>query len=1256
MAYTPGQARCIETLDTALVVSAGAGSGKTFTLTRRIVNALSTGFVDDVDQLLAITFTTKAAGEIKSRVKSALRAEGRIDQALKVDNAWISTIHGMCSRILRENALAVGISPTFSVIDEAGASDLLDDAMEEVLGAADELVTPGGLDALFEEYHARSRSSFDSGSIESMVRLLVSKAAAHPDGMSGIVASPSSPYSPEKNLSRLMECAEAVAVAARSQKKGSSQEAFVEGTERALEKASAAMDAGGIDARSLMDLMDEFPLPGKRFGSADFKEYAAEAAETYKECMLEARLRSAEPLLGGLMALADKVLAAYTQRKRSRDVLDNNDLLVLAARAFEDHPDIAHRYADAFRLVMVDEFQDTDQLQVDMIKRMSGPGSCRLCTVGDVQQSIYRFRGADVSVYRRHLSAVESADPEGVIVLPDNFRSHRDILSFCDRVFEQPSAFGDSFMSLAPARDESKVKQPFKGSGPRIEVQLTTYPFRGVGRATAVEEAARRIASSFAALRDAGHSAGDMVVLLGSMSRSSVYADALREQGFACVIAGGSVFNRAPEVRLMVELAKVIANPRDTEALFGILSSELFALSADDLLDLSTRFDETYGIGRRRSLDEGFRALAAGLDGGLQVSPAMESAVRIMKKASVLVRRGCLSDAMDMVVLDSGLLSRLEGEGAEGQAHAANVLKAIRMVREIERDSCAGPSSVARMFAARIDVAKEAPGALSAAGGDFVRIMTVHASKGLEFPIVAVAEMRDAPARSSKLLAADCAGRAYLSLDAGSSLEDVPSSSLIAKCSSFSPFEEYDDDQLHNALVGAEDAAHLRSAIREYERRGDTQEAYRLLYVALTRAKEALVVSMCGQRSSKDPSGLGTGALSSIQSALCGEGGLFQAGVSRCEYGGTQPALVERVDLEALPEGGYGPVPCDGESESDGRLPGEPGSGEPEGEGGFALFSVPVVEDCHSRADRAFRPSRADVFSYSSISEGAAHGIDEDDPLLGFAFDGGIPAGEAGFGFRGASDALSGDVPLRGADRACTDADSPEWEELALDLADHDRATDLGTAFHRLAQYAVLIFGADRSKGLVLPPSERIDALSRSCRLDAGRRARLREALVRWFESDVAHHVERCSSVRAEVPFFVPLDNDGKRIFLEGEIDMLAVEPDSEIRRAFVVDYKTGGTDDESDRMLYEKHLLQAMCYAYAVLGSGFDVVEACFVRVEHCSFNDEMRFNLIDAGEGGYDGAAPSYGQPQCVRYVFRRSQRDMLADEIVAAYRRAR
>ncbi len=1217
MALKPGQEKCVNTLVGPLAVSAGAGSGKTFTLTRRIVRALATGSVDGIDRVLAITFTTKAAAELKSRIKGALRAEGMIDQALQVDAAWISTIHGMCARILRAHALELSINPAFVVLDESDARPLLDAALQDVLSSESDFVSPEGLDALFGEYAARSHGSRNGGSVEDMVRTLVQAAAANLGGMEAVVLPRA--LDADVVVRRMMVAAEALCSAAALQKACTSRDALVDQTNEALVKCEEALAANLADT-DVLALLNTFPVPGKKFGTPEFKHMALDTAEEYKECMAEVRFGQAVALLEDLKRVATLVLESYQARKRALGGLDNNDLLIEASRALAEHPSIAAYYADQFQMVMVDEFQDTDQLQIDMIKRMAGKACERLCTVGDAQQSIYRFRGADVAVYHRHVADVKRTNPDGLILLPDNFRSHADVLSFVDRVFEQPQVFGSSFMSLAPSREE-RDEPSFKGAGSRIDVQLITKPFRGVSADEACLAAAQGIAERFAALREAGHRAGEMVVLLGSTTRADVYADALRKKEFACVVVKGSIFNRAPEVRLMVCLAQAIANPLDSLALFEVLSSELFSLSADDFLVLGSFFDEEARAWRRRPLLAGLRAAAKESE---HLSVQLAAAVHVVDAMCRATGRRPVARIMEDVVRDSGLLTRLESEGAEGQARAANILKAIRIMAEIERDAGVGVANAAQRFAARIEVAKEAPGALSARGGDFVRIMTVHASKGLEFPIVAVAELRQGDASSNKLLVESLGGHVYASLDLGNTVANAKDSTLLAKAAKTTfGMDELGIDDLAQAVVNAPSAGALRAALCAHEVENEAQEARRLLYVALTRAKEALVVSMIGTRTKNDPSGASSGMNADIQSALCGAGGLFPEGKATFDFGGTRPATFERIDLVAAEEAAE--------------------SGEDAGDGALAPEAVAADEalahDTDARdnvvdyvdlfepyATPAYRegvysPVREGVFSYSSIA----------------------PANVADEAERGDSDkidvteaydALAGSASLCASEDQSafgfTDEDESAWDAIRASLSGEADATDLGTAFHRLAQLAVL----NRASGGVLqrPSDARVEALCRSCGLGPSQRTRLDVALSRWFSSEPAVRAALFPCVRAEVPFFQALDDGGHTVFLEGEIDLLAT--DDAARSALIVDYKTGGRPDEDEAHLYQKHLLQATCYAHAVLEQGYTTVEATFVRVEQ---QDSARTN-----------------EPQCVHYVFTSDDKSHLAETIVRAYRK--
>ena len=1206
MALTPGQKKCVDTLVGPVAVSAGAGSGKTFTLTRRIVHSLECGFVSGIDEVLAITFTSKAAGEIKSRVKSALKACGRSDQALLVDSAWISTIHGACARMLRAHALDLGIAPDFTVADEAAASDMLDAALEEVLGSENDIISPGDYDALFTEYAARQVGSVSAASVEGMVRDIVIAAQSSPEGMASIVPAPSA-ASPCKLMARMASLAGDITAVCEAQKPGKTRDAFLDGTARALEGLEDAQQQGAEPSpEQVLELFNAFPVPSRAFGTSEYKEYATEAAQGYLSLMMEARLALAEPRMREVIDLSGRVFDAYRRRKREAGVLDNDDLLTMASRMFSEHPEIAAEYADRFKLIMVDEFQDTDQLQVNMIKRMAGKNFERLCTVGDAQQSIYRFRGADVSVYDRHLASVASTNEAGLIELADNFRSHGDVLAFVDCVFSQPSVFGRSFMSLSASRDPGRIDCPYQGSDPRIEVQLTTYP-RGVASDSARATVAQRIAERFAKLVDEGHSAGDMVVLLGSMRCADIYADAIREKGLSCVVSGGSIFGRAPEARLAVRLAEVIANPKDTEALFEVLSSEIFALAADDFIDLSTGLDELRGIPRRRSLDSGVSVCAAAEDEA-SLSPGLRAAVRTLKKAASRVRFESLSEVMEGVLVDSGWLRRLEDEGAEGLARAANVYKACRLARDIERKKGSGPAQTAVELRSHVEIAKEAPGSLSSKAGDFVRIMTVHASKGLEFPIVAVAELRSDEVRSSRMVRTTLNGKTYLSLDAGATATRLTAkqSQLIAKCTSVDPFEGSEGDEFYQQLIenpGDHSPVEVRCAIRQHEYLGETEETRRLLYVALTRAKEAIICAIVGKATKDDPTGLAKSVWGSVESALCGEGNAFEPGVTLLDFGGESPARVERIDLAVESEEPY-----------DSEVPGVEAANQEEGcslAGGSdparRTVEIPeVLPHCELLA-QAWPASRADVFSYSSI----AHG----------------PSDEAGTS-SSAEEIISSKVPPV-EEPGFSEVDEAAWTAIRASLSgDADKATDLGTAFHRLAQQAVCTHA--ESAALVCPDKSHVDALARHCGLSDLQRIRLTEALARWFESDLAARVATFSRLRAEVPFFVRVGRGASAPFMEGEIDLLADGEDG--RTALVVDYKTGGSPGETPTQLHEKHRLQALCYAYALLMQGYESTEFAFVRVEQ---PDDTK-----------------KGQPQQVNYTFTAADLPAIEGEILARY----
>ncbi|MEG1196888.1 MAG: UvrD-helicase domain-containing protein [Raoultibacter sp.] len=1178
--FTAAQRQSVEHLEGPLFISAGAGSGKTFTLQQRIAYALSPQSgpaLSSIDEVLAITFMEKAAAEIKARVRSALRAEGLFEEALKVDGAWISTIHGMCSRILHENALECGLDPAFTIVLDFEASQLRAEAIDEVLRCENEAQN-SRFSALFAEYGTNKNTAY---SVAGLLNTLLKECASFEAGLDAVCLGPA-PTAPSKMARELLEAYESVhllAEAKMSAKAGvkisnaaTSALAACESLQRFLESGSQNLDefmgvVAGIDRIAL-------------FGGEEEKQAATLSQQTLDKVYSNANATLGRRHTESLMDLAHEVMRTYDRLLADRAALDQNGLLRTTLRVLTEHPTLANRYRKQFKLVMVDEFQDTDQMQIDLITKLTGIE--HLCTVGDAQQSIYRFRGADVHIYQAQRARMQAFGPQALCVqLDDNFRSHGDILAFVRHICAQESVFGSDFLDLQPARAERGV---YKGSTPRIDLQLTTYTGK---KLAAVEAEARGIAERFAALRAAGHAANEMVVLLGAMSNAAVYAEALRDEGFECIMVGGSTFYQAQEVRVIGNLVQALANPAHTEALFSVLSSPLLQLSADDFIQLATGVDEQ-GKLKRRSIDRGLYQVEAG------DSALLQQAAELFARARHALVTQRPSQIILQFVVDAGWFARLEAQGVQGSAVASNILKALRQIEDLEQKPGYGMAQVARDFGAMMAAGvKDGQGSLAVENQNAVRIMTIHKSKGLEFPLVAVAayDSLTPPAGALRTLAFQ--GALYLQLLAHSSAFESPVKGDYAYVV---------PDLLPDLLAdpaAAGDPASFGCVLRALEAKEEAAEGKRRLYVALTRASECLIVGgivkptkdIFATYAKRNP------LLNALRSALCGDAD-FPEEEALLAYGGSAPAHFARIRVGA-DEGA------------------QQGDGEEEGSGGATSDTQQTCADAQEVATvcipvlplqktLAYTPLklREDVFSYSGIAACenlAAHNKHDDDSAA--------PTAQAS--------ALAGPVA----------------------------ATDLGTAFHRIAQYAV-ISAPEQGGRLVAPNKQRIDAIAGLYGVVGTARARLDAALARWFASEPARQAQSYATMRAEVPFFVQLAgspshgkggnsaaNEGTPLFMEGEIDLLC--SDAEARRAFVIDYKTGGSSEESPDQLQEKHLLQATCYAYAILSQGYETADFAFVRVEQ-----QVSANCT---------------QPQVVSYHFEAAGLLALEQTICAAHKKA-
>ena len=1183
----PQQRDIATTLDRPLFVSAGAGTGKTFTLTQRILWALSNGsdaggsgpYIEGLDQVLAITFTKAAAAEIRERVRGALLAAGMEEQALAVDDAWISTIHGMCSRILRAHALELGLDPEFTVLEEQAASRLMDQAVDHALERARAGVDERGraqrsYKALFSWYVPVGRTGaggYASGtSVRKIVRRLLELASAAPHGFDDI------------HLVRGSVDLDALADAYRPCLEARK-------TTQAYKKTAAALDAidaFNASARTKADLLAcmeacEIPSKNAAFSKEDVAALKAEAADAF----VNAYLACDDAALEQLMALAREVYGDYEALKLEASALDNDDLLRRACEALRDHEGIRAEYAGRFKLVMIDEFQDTDQQQVDLIRCLVGAEGRTLCTVGDAQQSIYRFRGAEVEVFRRQQRALEAPAPAGaapagrLVELTRNFRSHADILEIVARIFDgEQGGLMAGFLHLDAHKGR---KDALVAAGAARRQALLVAGTRKEERTLAKAQA---IAERFQALADAGQPVGDMVLLLGVMTHADAYAEAIRARGLDCVIAGGSVFSQLDEVKAVRALACALADLADTaQGLAPLLQSPMFALGAQEFLALATVVDPVTGETRRRNLDAG---LFSDEDApGMGELPLLARARAVLRRALGRVGTDPFAGIARDVVNESGWFVRLAARGPEGRAAAANVLKALDALGEAEEALGNAPRQIALAFDDFL-LGKEAPGALNEGGAGAVRIMTVHASKGLEFPVVAVADCCSIRANSERVqvgrqpdgsveVAAMPARYADVRLPDGTPFDDEKLSKQFDKfLKGTGTMPAWLAPELVDDVCASDSAAGAWVALRAEDERKELEEEARKFYVACTRAREVLILALDAPvRASKD-AGLAFNPKRDLtetvlRQILPGSGGVPELDADRLDFDDSHPGDYEFIVLAPCT---YGEAAYESNAViEEGRLV-RAAAGE----------GAPVPAPGPAPAADAFNAPALD--SFTLVRPAAA------DCRIAPA----APAPRDSYSYSSMAAALRAE----GEDRAFAVArvreeDDEDGSIVITRLANGDPVA-LGSAFHAAAQWMVET-GADSV------PAARLDALARTWNCDLDQRERLDAALARWCGSAVRREALEWAEVRAEVPFFsLGADERAERFgaYAEGSIDLLCTDP-ARPGAALVIDYKTGGCPAETPGQLQRKHALQAEVYADALHKAGCERVSLRFVRVE---------------------------------------------------------
>ena len=863
--YTDQQAAAIQTRGVSIALSAGAGCGKTFVLTQRFLNGLEPGTVaTSLRSMVAITFTDRAAREMRDRIRSAChqRLQQCVPDAVEhwlailrgLDSARISTIHSFCTSLLRSQAVDAGLDPRFSVLEPALADTLLRHIAKETLHGllerddedAAEFVLQFGLErsrdlarTLVRQRFQITFATFGEQTAESIAGLWLARWSNEfvPKLIAEFRNAPSTVklfellrdnepthatmlqrravllewLEPKREWTELLPILQIIVENARVQGGGTAK---TWPSAEVFEAVKNALTAVRDDAKDLADTLtvdeDDLHL------AADFSARA--------------------------LRLARHTAEAYAAAKQSQGLLDFDDLLLRARDLLRDRADVRSSVAAGVRLLMVDEFQDTDPVQADIVRMLCGDALTQggLFLVGDAKQSIYRFRRADPGVFDRLRGEIPAP---GRLPLSVNFRSQPAVLNFVNHLFS--AGMGDHYEALSPFESVQRSPTPAieflfatfdaeETGGPPQEL-VTEGADAGLSGAERVKAAelrrreadwiARRCAELLAdatprirAKDDAGQpilrrvKPGDIVILFRALSNVHEYETALRQFGLDYYLVGGKTFFAQQEVFDLLNLCRYLDDPDDLIGLVGVLRSPFFNLSDDAIQALAMSSvpdkDRTTSTERQTLHDR------------LQSDPpaflSEEQRWRISFARDVLSDLRATKDRLPLSKLLAWAVARTGYDAALltehlGSRKVANLRKLIDMAQEFDRaELFTLRDFVERLQTSVLEETDEEFATTLPETGEVVRLMSIHQSKGLEFPIVIVADIdRKGPPRGKS---------AVLHPDFGA---------LVKLPDSFGQSHENLGLRMFNLL----------------EREADAEETIRLFYVACTRAADYLILS-----------------------------------------------------------------------------------------------------------------------------------------------------------------------------------------------------------------------------------------------------------------------------------------------------------------------------------------------------------------------------------------------------------------------------
>ena len=735
-----------------VLVEAGAGTGKTTLLVERILHLIRADGAR-LDEIAAITFTRKATAELKDRIRRRIHAAAQEEQDAEagallqdaldnLESARISTIHGFALRILREFSVEAGLRPDLGDVDEIEYAERRDAAWRDWLaGVLD------GEDPRLRDFLELGFSVADLEKIRDAL-LVLPELREHFPRLRGV--------SPDEIMASIEEAFDAWAEVGERHCGDKADKAFEQ-----LEMAKSWLE--GLSGLSQTELLRELWSPGfklnKRVGSAakwgDSKEEGGENLKRFRSgydgFLQESAALIAHDVLAGLVPLAREFAESFEGDMRDAGLLSYQDMLFLAAKLVREKPAVRRRIRESIRHFLVDEFQDTDLLQVELIFLLAGEGDAadwrevrlegaRLFLVGDPKQSIYRFRRADIAIYHEVREKIEALRNGRLLHITENFRSTPGVIDFVNEAFSRVIAHDPENPDVQPEYVELVAHR--EAAGPAVflikENREGDEPAEG-GRVKEEDRRKAEAACLAAAIRELVCERkieveengarrpvhyGDVAVLFRVRTGYAQFEDAFRAAGVPFVTDGGRGFYDKFEVGAVLAVLSAVARPGDPLALAAALRSPLYGFSD---VELARYFLKS------RDPSEKIKDPPEELREAVHEICLLHEMKRDSSARALLEEIYCRTGAFELFLASSG-----------GEQRVANLQKLLEMAHEFTGDGRRGVDAFEAHLEAQYDLGREAgePEAfLDAHGGRAVRLMSVHQAKGLEFPVVALADI-----------------------------------------------------------------------------------------------------------------------------------------------------------------------------------------------------------------------------------------------------------------------------------------------------------------------------------------------------------------------------------------------------------------------------------------------------------------------------------------------------------------------------------